>query len=198
MNIQMRKNLATIGVIYLVTYATWVLAFWYDSILVSKGELSGGATIACFFGVYGMIIVYQLMGLALSLSYFSLFAQGTVVATRILQSLNLVVPASRTLALVGISGGGKSTIFSIIERFYDPDQVLNLKNYLSSFTKTETEIETETVGGNHLIDMPQNSASRFQPITPAGRVSIPCHRLTESIEIIEITGNTEVTEIAEY
>ncbi|PHU23492.1 hypothetical protein BC332_08599 [Capsicum chinense] len=58
---------------------------------------------------------------------------------QILQSLNLVVPASRTLALVGISGGGKSTIFSLIERFYDPDQVLNLKNYLSFFTETETE-----------------------------------------------------------
>ncbi|PHT53527.1 hypothetical protein CQW23_07989 [Capsicum baccatum] len=40
----------------------------------------------------------------------------------ILKSLNLVIPASRTLALVGISGGGKSTIFSLIERFYDPDQ----------------------------------------------------------------------------
>ncbi|PHU23488.1 hypothetical protein BC332_08595 [Capsicum chinense] len=173
MNIQMRKNLATIGVIYLVTYATWALAFWYDSILVSKGELSGGATIAYFFSVYGMIIVYQLTGLALSLSYFYLFAQGTVVATKILtfsyltdptvqilQSLNLVVPASRTLALVGISGGGKSTIFSLIERFYDPDQVLNLKNYLSSFTKTNTDTETDTVG--------------------------------------EITGNTEITEIAKY
>ncbi|PHU23493.1 hypothetical protein BC332_08600 [Capsicum chinense] len=156
MNIQMRKNLATIGVIYLVTYATWALAFWYDSILVSKGELSGGATIACFFAVYGMIIVYQLMGLALSLSYFSLFAQGAVVDTRILQSLNLVVLASRTLALVGISGGGKPTIFSLIERFYDPDQVLNLKNYLSSFIETETEIETETVEVNHLTDIPQN------------------------------------------
>lgn len=105
-------------------------------------------------------------GLALSLSYFAQFAQGTVAAARvfevidrvpeidpyspggrrlptikgkiefkgvtfayparptvhILQSLDLVVPASRTLALVGISGGGKSTIFALIERFYDPLQ----------------------------------------------------------------------------
>lgn len=42
---------AGIGVIYLVTYATWALAFWYGSILVAKGELSGGEAIACFFGV---------------------------------------------------------------------------------------------------------------------------------------------------
>lgn len=40
-----------IGVIYLVTYSTWALAFWYGSILIAKGEISGGAAIACFFGV---------------------------------------------------------------------------------------------------------------------------------------------------
>lgn len=42
---------AGVGVIYLVTYSTWALAFWYGSILVAKGEISGGAAIACFFGV---------------------------------------------------------------------------------------------------------------------------------------------------
>lgn len=103
-------------------------------------------------------------GLALSLSYFAQFAQGTVAAGRvfeiidrvpeidpyssvgrkvsnvrgriefkgvsfaypsrldapILNSLNLVIPSSKSLALVGASGGGKSTIFALIERFYDP------------------------------------------------------------------------------
>lgn len=147
------------GVIYLVTYATWALAFWYGSILVAKKEISGGAAIACFFGVN-----VGGRGLALSLSYFAQFAQGTVAAGRvfevidripaidpynpagrrlsnvrgkvvfkdvsfsypsrptvpILHSLNLVVPASRTLALVGVSGGGKSTMFALLERFYDP------------------------------------------------------------------------------
>lgn len=102
--------------------------------------------------------------MALSLSYFAQFAQGTVAAGRvyeiidripdidpysshgrtpssirgriefksvtfsypsrpdnlILRSLNLVIPSSKTLALVGASGGGKSTIFALIERFYDP------------------------------------------------------------------------------
>lgn len=42
---------AGIGVIYLVTYSTWALAFWYGSVLVARGEISGGQAIACFFGV---------------------------------------------------------------------------------------------------------------------------------------------------
>ncbi|KAM5579612.1 ABC transporter B family member 19-like [Rosa sericea] len=150
---------AGVGVIYLVSYSTWALAFWYGSILVAKGEITGGAAIACFFGVN-----VGGRGLALSLSYFAQFAQGTVAAGRvfeiidrvpeidpyspvgrklsnvrgriefkgiyfaypsrpeapILHSLNLVIPSSKTLALVGSSGGGKSTIFALIERFYDP------------------------------------------------------------------------------
>ncbi|XP_051135948.1 ABC transporter B family member 19-like [Andrographis paniculata] len=150
-----------IGVIYLVTYATWALAFWYGSILIAKKELTGGAAIACFFGVN-----VGGRGLALALSYFAQFSQGTVAAGRvfevidripvidpynlegrkpatmsgeiefrgvsfaypsrptvpIFQSLNLVIPAAKTLALVGASGGGKSTVFALIERFYDPNQ----------------------------------------------------------------------------
>ncbi|OMO70562.1 hypothetical protein CCACVL1_18801 [Corchorus capsularis] len=42
---------AGMGVIYLVTYSTWALAFWYGSLLVARGEISGGDAIACFFGV---------------------------------------------------------------------------------------------------------------------------------------------------
>ncbi|TKY64230.1 ABC transporter B family member 19 [Spatholobus suberectus] len=147
------------GVIYLITYSTWALAFWYGSILIARNELDGGSAIACFFGVN-----VGGRGLALALSYFAQFAQGTVAASRvffiieripeidpyspegrklsvirgrielksvsfaypsrpdslILHSLNLVLPSSKTVALVGASGGGKSTVFALVERFYDP------------------------------------------------------------------------------
>lgn len=49
-----------------------------------------------------------------------IFAYPSRPDSLILNSINLVFPSSKTLALVGASGGGKSTIFALIERFYDP------------------------------------------------------------------------------
>ncbi|XP_075641814.1 ABC transporter B family member 21-like [Castanea sativa] len=40
---------------------------------------------------------------------------------QIFRDLNLVIPASKTVALVGESGSGKSTVIALLERFYDPD-----------------------------------------------------------------------------
>ena len=39
---------------------------------------------------------------------------------QVLQGLNLHVKSGQKFALVGASGGGKSTIVSLIQRFYDP------------------------------------------------------------------------------
>jgi ATP-binding cassette subfamily B protein len=46
------------------------------------------------------------------------FAYGEVPALR---GLSLVAEPGRVTALVGPSGGGKSTVLALIERFYDPD-----------------------------------------------------------------------------
>ncbi|MCA0906887.1 ABC transporter ATP-binding protein/permease [Ruegeria marisrubri] len=43
-------------------------------------------------------------------------------AVPVIENMNVTFEAGKTTALVGQSGGGKSTIFGLIMRFYDPDQ----------------------------------------------------------------------------
>ncbi|CAD5226900.1 unnamed protein product [Bursaphelenchus xylophilus] len=49
------------------------------------------------------------------------FSYPQRIQAQVLRGLNLEIPAGKTIALVGASGCGKSTVFSLIERFYDPN-----------------------------------------------------------------------------
>jgi ABC-type multidrug transport system fused ATPase/permease subunit len=48
------------------------------------------------------------------------FSYPTRPGNNILNELNLVIPQGQTVALVGTSGGGKTTVMNLIQRFYDP------------------------------------------------------------------------------
>lgn len=48
------------------------------------------------------------------------FSYPTRPAHHILKNLNLTLPPCKTVAIVGESGGGKSTVAALLERFYDP------------------------------------------------------------------------------
>ncbi|KAI9597755.1 P-loop containing nucleoside triphosphate hydrolase protein [Syncephalis fuscata] len=49
------------------------------------------------------------------------FTYPTRAQHSVLTGFNLHVPAGQTVALCGLSGGGKSTVAALLERFYDPD-----------------------------------------------------------------------------
>ncbi|XP_072269199.1 mitochondrial potassium channel ATP-binding subunit isoform X2 [Pyxicephalus adspersus] len=49
------------------------------------------------------------------------FSYPTRPGQEVLREFNLRIPPGKTVAIVGQSGGGKSTIAALLERFYDPD-----------------------------------------------------------------------------
>ncbi|PSR96214.1 ABC transporter B family member 19 like [Actinidia chinensis var. chinensis] len=99
----------------------------------TKIGFAKGEAIACFFGVnvgrrdrVPEIDPYNLEGRRLSsvrrkIEFKNVtFAYPSCPTAQILRSLNLEIPSSKTVALVGASGSRKSTIFALIERFYNP------------------------------------------------------------------------------
>ena len=69
----------------------------------------------------GRVMTTRLQGPTITFSNVG-FTYPARVGVKVLDGLNLTVPGSRTVALVGSSGCGKSTCIQLIQRFYDPQE----------------------------------------------------------------------------
>ncbi|KAF6168868.1 hypothetical protein GIB67_038365 [Kingdonia uniflora] len=119
-----------------LSFAIWAFIAWYGSRLVMyKGE-SGGR-------IYAAGISFILSGLSLGMAHpdIKYFTEASVAATRIfkridripqidgedrpdtvvLRDFSLKIQAGKTVALVGASGSGKSTVIALLQKFYDAE-----------------------------------------------------------------------------
>ena len=77
----------------------------------------------------------------------------------VLQNINLRVPAGQVCALVGPSGGGKTTMFNLLERFYEPQNGIiaingrDIRKYtLDSLRKNIAEVSQDVFLFNDTIE----------------------------------------------
>ncbi|GMI05287.1 hypothetical protein TrRE_jg11775 [Triparma retinervis] len=117
-----------IGVVGGLGQVTVVGLLWYGGELVLTDEITAGTLIT-----FMMYAVNTGAGLAVFAGLFSAFMDALGASVRtfqiidkiprgdvpVLQNFNLDIAANSTVALVGQSGGGKTTVISLLERFYD-------------------------------------------------------------------------------
>ncbi|CAB1326412.1 unnamed protein product [Coregonus sp. 'balchen'] len=64
----------------------------------------------------------------------------------ILKNFNLIIPPCKTVAIVGESGGGKSTVASLLERFYDPSSGVIMLDGLDIRTLDPSWLRGQVIG----------------------------------------------------
>ncbi|CAM0878109.1 unnamed protein product [Alopecurus aequalis] len=82
-------------------------------ILDRESQIDAGSTL-------GMVLPHATVKGEMRLSNVS-FSYPTRRDVEVLRGMSLTIPSCQTVALVGKSGSGKSTIIALLQRFYDPD-----------------------------------------------------------------------------
>lgn len=112
------------------------------------------------------------------------FSYPTRPTVPILKDFSITIPAGKTVALVGPSGGGKSTVLSMIERFYDPlegsilldgtdIQKLNLSHYRSKlgYVGQEPSLFATTIRENIAFGAPHGHEASQEEIENAAKMA---------------------------
>lgn len=74
------------------------------------------------------------------------FSYPTRPGHQILKNFNLTLPPCKTVAIVGESGGGKSTVASLLERFYDPTSGVIMLDGLDIKTLDQSWLRGQVIG----------------------------------------------------
>ncbi|XP_037597270.1 phosphatidylcholine translocator ABCB4 isoform X4 [Cebus imitator] len=151
----------SMGIAFLLIYASYALAFWYGSTLVISKEYTIGNAMTVFFSILigafsvgqaapcidafanargAAYVIFDIIDNNPKIDSFSErghkpdsitgnlefndvhFSYPSRANIKILKGLNLKVQSGQTVALVGSSGCGKSTMVQLIQRLYDPDE----------------------------------------------------------------------------
>jgi ATP-binding cassette subfamily B (MDR/TAP) protein 1 len=103
------------------------------------------------------------------------FSYPTRPGQSVLQGLSIDIPAGKTIAFVGPSGGGKSTVVKLLERFYDPTagslkldgvniREINVKHLRSmiGYVGQEPTLFATTIGKNIAFGLPGCSQEQIE------------------------------------
>eukprot|EP00079_Xenopus_tropicalis_P036309 XP_017950080.1 PREDICTED: ATP-binding cassette sub-family B member 5 isoform X5 [Xenopus tropicalis] len=127
-DIGIKKSIASqfaLGLVNGAFYATYGVGFWYGTTLVLEDDdYTIGDVMAVFFNVS-----FSSYAIGQAASHFEAFHIARAAASsifkvikQVLNGLNLSVKSGQTVALVGQSGCGKSTIVQLLQRLYDPKE----------------------------------------------------------------------------
>jgi len=108
---------------------------------------------------------------------FTQFSYPSRVDVPILQGLSLDMPSNQTIALVGLSGSGKSTIVALLERFYDPSKVCCHNHQTDNYLSIEFVIIIQGLdhAGRHRYQGAQPQVAPLQDCARAAGAHPLCH-----------------------